>query len=101
MLQSDQTLIGEKICAKIALLDYLMPHLNGLDLYRRIRELDARMRVLILTATHEHLTNIGNSQENESLPTKPCNGVNMAILFLLMVTWSHSINGTPLIQNEN
>ena len=62
MLQSDQTLIGEKICAKIALLDYLMPHLNGLDLYRRIRELDARMRVLILTATHEHLTNIGNSQ---------------------------------------
>ena len=27
----------------IAVLDYLMPHLNGLELYRRIREIDPRM----------------------------------------------------------
>ena len=37
----------------IAVLDYLMPHLNGLELYRRIREIDPRMECCIITATHE------------------------------------------------
>ena len=40
----------------LALLDYLVPHLNGLELCRRIREIDSRMRGLILAATHEQLT---------------------------------------------
>lgn len=33
-----------------------MPHLNGLELYTRIREIGSRMRGLILTATQEQLT---------------------------------------------
>ena len=37
----------------MAVLDYIMPDLNGLDLYRRIREIDPRIRCSILTATHE------------------------------------------------
>ena len=37
----------------VAVLDYLMPHLNGLELYRRIREINPRIRCSILTATHE------------------------------------------------
>ena len=40
----------------IAILDYLMPHLGGLELYGRIRELDSGIRCSILTATHEKLT---------------------------------------------
>jgi CheY-like chemotaxis protein len=40
----------------IAVLDYLMPHLNGLELYGRIRELDSGIRGSILTATHEKLS---------------------------------------------
>ena len=40
----------------LALLDHLMPHLNGLELYTRIREIDSRIRGLILTATQEQLT---------------------------------------------
>ena len=40
----------------LAMLDYLMPHLNGLELYRRIREVDSRMKGFIITATHEQLT---------------------------------------------
>ena len=37
----------------MAVLDYIMPDLNGLELYRRIREKDPRIRCSILTATHE------------------------------------------------
>ncbi len=47
----------------LALLDYLMPHLNGLELYRRIREIDSRMRGLILTATREQLTADEDNQQ--------------------------------------
>jgi len=52
----------------LALLDYLMPHLTGLELYRRIRELDSRMKGFIITATHEQLTDIEDkSQRPENL----------------------------------
>ena len=37
----------------MAVLDYIMPDLNGLELYRRIREKDPRIRCSILTATHD------------------------------------------------
>ena len=40
----------------IAVLDYIMPDLNGLELYRRIREKDPRIRCSILTATHENFS---------------------------------------------
>ena len=52
----------------LALLDYLMPHLTGLELYRRIKELDSRMKGFIITATHEQLTDIEDkSQRPENL----------------------------------
>ena len=37
----------------LAVLDYIMPDLNGLELYRRIREIDPKIMCSILTATHE------------------------------------------------
>ena len=37
----------------IALIDYLMPHLNGLELYRRTKEIDSTMKCCIITAIHE------------------------------------------------
>ena len=37
----------------LAVLDYLIPHLNGIELYRRIKEVDPRIRCSILTATNE------------------------------------------------
>ena len=52
----------------LAVLDYLMPHLNGLELYRRIREIDSRIKCSILTATHEQLTDDeDNPQRQEGL----------------------------------
>jgi two-component system OmpR family response regulator len=52
----------------LAMLDYLMPHLNGLELYRRIRDLDSRMKGFIITATHEQLTDIEDkSQKPDNL----------------------------------
>jgi two-component system OmpR family response regulator len=52
----------------LAMLDYLMPHLNGLELYKRIRDLDSRMKGFIITATHEQLTDIKDkSQKPDNL----------------------------------
>ena len=51
----------------LAMLDYLMPHLNGLELYRRIRELDSRMKGFIITATHEQLTDTEDSRRPHDL----------------------------------
>ena len=51
----------------MAVLDYIMPDLNGLELYRRIREKDPRIRCSILTATHEKFS------EDEDNPQRPEN----------------------------
>jgi len=52
---------------ELAVLDYIMPDLNGLELYRRIREKDPRIRCSILTATHEKFN------EDEDNPQRPEN----------------------------
>ena len=52
----------------MAVLDYIMPDLNGLELYRRIREIDPRIRCSILTATHEKFSeDEDNPQRSENL----------------------------------
>ena len=51
----------------MAVLDYIMPDLNGLELYRRIKEIDPRIRCSILTATHEKFS------EDEDKPRRPEN----------------------------
>lgn len=40
----------------LSVLDYRMPELNGLDLYARIKEIDPTIKALILTASHEQIT---------------------------------------------
>jgi DNA-binding response OmpR family regulator len=40
----------------LLLLDYLMPKLNGLDLYAQITEIDPTAKALLLTANHEQFT---------------------------------------------
>ncbi|MGA7978087.1 MAG: response regulator, partial [Nitrososphaeraceae archaeon] len=45
----------------LAVLDYIMPDLNGLELYRRIREKDPRIKCSILTATHEKFSEDENN----------------------------------------
>jgi CheY-like chemotaxis protein len=69
----------------LALLDHLMPHLNGLELYRRIREIDSRIRGLILTATHEQLT---ADEDN------PQRGKNLRVI-------RKSISNEELLRNVN
>ena len=51
----------------LAVLDYLMPHLNGLDLYRRIKEIDSGIKCYIITATNEQFT------DDEENPRRPNN----------------------------
>ena len=50
----------------LAVLDNLMPDLNGLELYKRIRVIDPRIRCSTLTATHEIFS-------NEDKPESPKN----------------------------
>lgn len=40
----------------LLILDYLMPNLNGLELYKIIRKMDPTAKAIILTASHEQLT---------------------------------------------
>ena len=52
----------------LALLDYLMPHLNGLELYRRIREIDSRIMCSMFTANQEKFSeDEDNPQRREDL----------------------------------
>ena len=46
----------------LLILDYLMPSLNGFELYKRIRQADESIKVLILTASQERL-HISHNQE--------------------------------------
>jgi DNA-binding response OmpR family regulator len=39
----------------LAVLDYLMPNLNGLDLYKRLKDIDPSIRALFLTASQEEI----------------------------------------------
>jgi CheY-like chemotaxis protein len=58
----------------VAVLDYIMPVLNGLELYRRIREIDPRIRCSILTANHEKFNeyeDIPQGQGNLRIIRKP------------------------------
>ena len=45
----------------LAVLDYLMPNLDGAELYKRLKEIDPPIKALFLTASHEEL----NEQENQ------------------------------------
>ena len=51
----------------LAVLDYFIPSLNGIELYRRIDKIDPTIRCSILTATHEKLI------EDEDKPQRPEN----------------------------
>jgi CheY-like chemotaxis protein len=47
----------------LAILDYRMLALNGLELYERIREVDGTVSVILLTASHEQLPVSENNKE--------------------------------------
>jgi len=42
-------------CYDLIILDYFMPVLNGMELYKRIKEIDKRARVIFLTASFVEL----------------------------------------------
>jgi len=39
----------------LIILDYRMPEMNGIELYKKIREKDASTKITILTASHEQV----------------------------------------------
>jgi two-component system, OmpR family, response regulator ChvI len=49
----------------LAVLDYLMPNLNGLDLYKRLKDIDPSIRALFLTASHEELNEHENPRQDQ------------------------------------
>ena len=58
----------------LSVLDYRMPSLNGLGLYKRIREIDQTAKVLIITAAFEELNeDVDNQtqQDNVRVIRKP------------------------------
>jgi CheY-like chemotaxis protein len=51
----------------LLILDYLMPSLNGFELYKRIRQADESIKVLILTASQEQVSFTVYSSAMEAL----------------------------------
>jgi CheY-like chemotaxis protein len=47
----------------LAILDYLMPNLNGIELSKKLRQKDESIKILILTASHERI-HISHNQES-------------------------------------
>ena len=45
----------------LLILDYLMPQLNGIELFKKMKEIDRSPKLMLLTASHEQLEieNIG------------------------------------------
>ena len=39
----------------LAVIDYRMPNINGIELYERIRDIDSSIKAVLLTASHEQL----------------------------------------------
>lgn len=41
----------------MVILDYLMPYLDGMQLYNKIKEIDGSIKAILLTGSHFHLNN--------------------------------------------
>jgi two-component system, OmpR family, response regulator ChvI len=54
----------------VVILDYLLPNLNGLQLYDKLREKDKSVRAVLLTAGQE-LSEVGNIQDVIKKPIYP------------------------------
>ncbi len=80
-------------CYDLSVLDYRMPGLNGLGLYKRIKEIDPTARVLIITAAHEQLKeDIDNQtqQDNVKVMRKPLS--NEELLTEINSTLGHVVS---------
>lgn len=57
----------------LLVLDYRMPNLNGLELFRIIRKMDPAAKAILLTASHEQLTDSKQipGQDYLRIVTKP------------------------------
>jgi CheY-like chemotaxis protein len=53
----------------LVILDYLMPSVNGLELYKAIKEKEPTAKIMFLTASHETIKL--NSMENPKIVRKP------------------------------
>lgn len=54
----------------LAVLDYLMPDLNGLELYKLLKDIDPSIKGLFLTASHEEIDQ-NQLQEHLNFVGKP------------------------------
>src|SRR6266498_361635 len=51
----------------LIILDYRMPEMNGIELYKKIREKDSSTKITILTASHEQMY-VNDNQELKREP---------------------------------
>jgi len=55
----------------LLILDYLMPQLNGIELFKKIKEMDRSPKVMLLTASHEQLETENFGQSEFKVVRKP------------------------------
>ena len=55
----------------LLILDYLMPHLNGIELFKKIKEIDRFPKLMLLTASHEQLDTENIGQLEFKIVRKP------------------------------
>jgi len=55
----------------LLILDYVMPQLNGMELFKKMKEIDHSSKVMLLTPSHEQLDNENIGQSEFKVFRKP------------------------------
>lgn len=89
----------------LTVIDYLMPNLNGLELYNRIRDIDPSTKALLLTASHEQLTDENNQiqgRDNLRVIRKPITneGLLSEIDFILNQVTTPVLDMVQLVKRQ-
>jgi len=86
----------------LLILDYLMPNLNGLEMYRIIRKLDPTAKAILLTASHEKLTESKKIPADDYLRvvTKPVTNEKFLLEIGLLLQGFKSLKDTIVYEIE-
>ena len=61
----------------LIILDYLMPSVNGIELRKKIKDMDKSVKIMILTASHERIETCQQDRADLKIVRKPVSITNL------------------------